>query len=170
MVRRSRAILGTAAFALAAPGTMLVLIPLVITNGHYGHPAIWSVAVGSALLALGGGVGLHAMARFVVDCRGTPAPSAAPEQLVVGGLYRYVRNPMYLAVVVGVAGEALLFARPILILWAVGFWLLVGSWVRMYEEPTLSRRFGGQYNYYCQHVRRWVPRLRPWTERVSEGH
>ncbi len=80
--------------------------------------------------------------RFVVEGFGTPAPVAAPERLVVGGVYRYVRSPMYVAVLATITGQALLLGRLGLLLYAGVAWLVVAAFVRWYEEPTLARRFG----------------------------
>ena len=98
--------------------------------------------------------------RFVVEGPGTPAPVAPTERLVVGGLYRYVRNPMYLAVAATVVGQALLLGRPILLLYAVVFIVAVTAFVHWYEEPTLRRQFGEQYEVYQRAVPAWWPRRR----------
>ncbi len=93
--------------------------------------------------------------------RGTLSPADPPRELVVRGLYRYVRNPMYLAVSLIVLGEALLTAsRGLLYYWAF-FFAIVNVFIIGYEEPTLRRRFGESYERYTQRVPRWVPRLRP---------
>jgi protein-S-isoprenylcysteine O-methyltransferase Ste14 len=106
---------------------------------------------------------MHAFARFVLEGVGTPAPVAPTEHLVVGGLYRYVRNPMYIAVAVTIAGQALILGRPALLLYAVLFGAIVYSFVRFYEEPTLRRTFGPDYDAYRRAVPGWRPRRRPWT-------
>jgi protein-S-isoprenylcysteine O-methyltransferase Ste14 len=100
--------------------------------------------------------------RFVVEGAGTPAPVAPPGQLVVGGLYRYVRNPMYLAVVATIAGQALALAQPALLGYAVAVGAAMAAFVHGYEEPTLSRQFGEQYQAYRRAVPAWWPRRRPW--------
>ena len=105
---------------------------------------------------------LQAFARFVVEGLGTPAPIAPTERLVIGGLYRYVRNPMYLAVGAIVVGQALLLGRAVLLAYGALFAVLVEAFVRWYEEPTLARRFGARYEAYRQAVPRWWPRTRPW--------
>ena len=103
-----------------------------------------------------------AFARFVVEGFGTPAPVAPTERLVVGGPYRYVRNPMYLAVGATIVGQALLLGRPILLLYAAAFAVVVLAFVRGYEEPTLAQQFGAEYEDYRRAVPGWRPRLRPW--------
>ena len=105
---------------------------------------------------------LHAFARFVVEGIGTPAPVAPTERLVIGGAYRYVRNPMYLAVGATIIGQALFFGQPVLLAYAAAFGALVFCFVRLYEEPTLRDRFGASYDAYRHAVPGWVPRLHAW--------
>ena len=107
-------------------------------------------------------------ARRVAEGRGTPAPVAPTERLVVGGLYRYVRNPMYLAVVAVIIGQGLALGQPVLLGYAAAVWLTVASFVRWYEEPTLARRFGAQYQAYRRAVPAWRPRVRPWHQDQPE--
>ena len=125
------------------------------------------------ILLLAGLIALvRAFVRFVVEGLGTPAPVAAPERLVVGGVYRYVRNPMYVAVLAVIIGQALILGRLGLLLYAGVAWLVVAAFVRWYEEPTLSRRFGADYEAYRRAVPAWWPRLRRWkpSERDEPGH
>ena len=111
---------------------------------------------------------LHAFARFVVEGIGTPAPVAPPQHLVVGGLYRHVRNPMYVAVAATIVGQAALLGRPALLLYAPGCsWPSVAAFVYGYEQPVLSERFGAEYDEYRRNVPAWWPRLRPWTGGAS---
>ena len=105
---------------------------------------------------------LSAFARFVIEGIGTPAPVAPPGQLVVGGFYRYVRNPMYVAVTATIVGQAALLGRPALLLYAAVFMAAVAAFVYGYEQPTLSERFGADYDEYRRNVPAWWPRLRPW--------
>src|ERR687896_690965 len=123
----------------------------------------WPAALGGLMVVVGVGVLLHAFGRFVVEGRGTPAPIAPTERLVVGGLYRHVRNPMYVAVGMTIVGQALLLGRPLLLAYAAVFWLVVASFVRGYEEPTLRARYGEEYAAYRRAVPGWWPRLRPWS-------
>ena len=116
------------------------------------------------VLLLAGSIALvHAFARFVVEGAGTPAPVAPTERLVVGGLYRHVRNPMYVAVAAVIVGQALLLGRPVLLAYAAAFGVAVWAFVRWYEEPTLERRFGAEYEAYRRAVPGWRPRRRPWA-------
>jgi protein-S-isoprenylcysteine O-methyltransferase Ste14 len=102
--------------------------------------------------------------RFVVEGLGTPSAiaAAAPERLVVGGVYSYVRNPMMLAILAAIVGQALILGQLGLLLYAAAFWLITAAGVRFYEEPALRRRFGADYEAYRRAVPAWLPRLRPW--------
>ncbi len=116
----------------------------------------------TGLLCIGLGAALLGMCiwEFARSGRGTLAPVDPPRELVVRGLYRYVRNPMYLSVTLIVLGEVLLTrSRPLLAYWAVWF-IAVNLFVIVYEEPTLRRRFGAGYERYTRDVGRWLPKLR----------
>jgi protein-S-isoprenylcysteine O-methyltransferase Ste14 len=111
------------------------------------------VAVGVALLAA-------CIWEFAHRGRGTLSPVDPPKALVVQGLYRYVRNPMYVAVSAIVLGEALLVrSTALLVYWAI-FFALVNLFVRFYEEPALRAQFGDSYERYTERVGRWLPRLK----------
>jgi protein-S-isoprenylcysteine O-methyltransferase Ste14 len=125
--------------------------------------------LGGVLLVAGLIALVGAFVRFVVEGFGTPAPVAAPEHLVVGGVYRYVRNPMYVAVLAAIVGQSLLLGRLGLLLYAGVTWVAVAAFVRLYEEPTLTRRFGADYEAYRRAVPAWWPRLRPWEPGEREG-
>src|SRR5215203_3507207 len=142
-MRKAQATLGTAAFLAAAPGVVAGLVPWMLTGWRQGD-SLWPPlrVAGAALVGVGAAVLLLAFAQFVVEGLGTPAPSAPTERLVVGGLYRYVRNPMYLAVVAVIAGQALVLGRWLLLAYALVFGATVWSFVHWYEEPTLRRQFG----------------------------
>jgi protein-S-isoprenylcysteine O-methyltransferase Ste14 len=164
-VRKARAAAGSLLFLLVAPGVVAGLIPWWLTGWELREPfRHWlPLRVGGALLIVAGGaVVLEAFWRFVSEGIGTPAPVAPTERLVVGGLYRYVRNPMYLAVAATLVGQALLLWQPVLLLYAAAFGAAVASFVRWYEEPTLLRQFGEQYDAYRRAVPAWWPRRRPW--------
>jgi protein-S-isoprenylcysteine O-methyltransferase Ste14 len=121
-----------------------------------------SRALGGVLIAAGAAVVLHAFARFAIEGLGTPAPIAPTERLVVGGIYRYVRNPMYLAVGSMIAGQALLLGQTELLGYLLAFAALCLGFVHLYEEPTLQRQHGAEYDAYRHAVPRWIPRLSPW--------
>lgn len=164
-MRSGRAAAGSLLFLVAAPGVVAGLVPWLLTGWDTASWVVDRAAIrmlGVALVAAGAAVLLDAFARFVHEGLGTPAPIAPTQRLVVGGLYRHVRNPMYLAVEATVVGQALLLGRPVLLAYAgilaVAFW----AFVRSYEEPTLARRYGREYDAYRRAVPGWVPRLRPW--------
>src|SRR5918993_2939440 len=164
-MRRSTAAIGSAVFFVLAPGVVGGLIPWLLTRWQAGEPLPYWMplrVLGGILLIAGLIALLSAFVRFVVEGLGTPAPVAAPERLVVGGVYRYVRNPMYVAVLAAIVGQALLLGRLGLLLYAVAAWLVAAAFVRWYEEPTLTRRFGADYEAYRRAVPAWWPRLRPW--------
>ena len=166
-MRRARAAAGSLLFLLVAPGVVAGLVPWWLTRWEVREPLPhWTSlpVAGGLLLVLGVVVLVHAFARFVVEGIGTPAPVAPTERLVVGGLYRYVRNPMYLAVAATIVGQALLLGQLALLLYAGVFVLVVAAFVRGYEEPTLERRYGEQYALYRRTVPGWLPRRPP-----SEG-
>ena len=100
--------------------------------------------------------------RFVTEGRGTPAPVAPTEQLVVGGLYRFVRNPMYVAVASMIAGQALLFRSAGVGAWLIVFLIAVVAFVKVYEEPGSAEQFGESYKRYRRAVPGWWPRLTPY--------
>ena len=144
-----------------APGVVAGLVPWWMAGWRVHDPLPhWVLlrGVGVALLTAGVFVLIHAFVRFVVEGIGTPAPVAPTERLVVGGLYRYVRNPMYLAVAATIVGQALLLGELILLLYAAAFVVVVAAFVRWYEEPTLRRQFGEQYEAYLSAVPAWWPR------------
>lgn len=165
-MRRSTAALGSAIFFLLAPGVVVGLIPWLLTRWQVREslPYYWAPVrvLGAILLVAGLIVLVQAFVRFVVEGFGTPAPVAASERLVVDGVYRYVRNPMYVAVLAAIVGQALIVGRLGLLLYAVATWLVVAAFVHFYEEPTLARRFGADYEAYRRAVPAWWPRLRPW--------
>jgi protein-S-isoprenylcysteine O-methyltransferase Ste14 len=164
-VGRARAAAGTLVFFVLAPGVVAGLVPWLLTRWEASGPLpawLGLRVAGAALLLAGTAVLVHAFVRFALEGLGTPAPVAPTSHLVVGGLYRYVRNPMYLAVTATIVGQALLLGRPALLVYAAVFGVAVTAFVRAYEEPTLARRYGDQYDAYRRAVPAWRPRLRPW--------
>jgi protein-S-isoprenylcysteine O-methyltransferase Ste14 len=157
-VRRLRAAAGSVLFLALAPGVVAGLVPWLLTGWRATGAPLWLQALGWVVLAAGGAVLLEAFARFVIEGVGTPAPAAPTEKLVVGGLYRYVRNPMYLAVAAVILGQAALLGRRVLVAYALLFGVTVWSFVHWYEEPTLSRQFGSAYDEYRTTVPGWCPR------------
>jgi protein-S-isoprenylcysteine O-methyltransferase Ste14 len=156
--KRARAVAGSALFLVVAPGTTAILIPYLLTGYELGSAWLPAQIAGAALTLAGGAVLLSAFARFALEGLGTPAPVAPTQTLVVEGLYRYVRNPMYLAVTATILGQWLLLGRPILLAWAVVFLVTTYAFVRGYEEPTLSATYGAEYERYRAEVPGWWPR------------
>ena len=162
-----RATWGTAIFFFLVPGTIGGLIPWSLVRDHsrFGMP---QAVVAGALLVIAGLVGvIAAFVQFVREGRGTPAPIAPTEELVVGGLYRYVRNPMYVAVGSIITGQALIFTSTAVLWWLLAFMVLVFSFVTFYEQPTLRRTYGESYATYLAAVPGWWPRLTPWRGQNS---
>jgi protein-S-isoprenylcysteine O-methyltransferase Ste14 len=157
-VRRARAAAGSIVFLAVAPGMVAAVVPWLLTRWHSTGPPVWLQALGWVAIAVGSGVLFEAFGRFVVEGIGTPAPVAPTETLVVGGLYRYIRNPMYVAVAAIVLGQAAALGRWVLVAYAAVFGATVWSFVHWYEEPTLLRQFGTQYEHYRKTVPAWWPR------------
>jgi protein-S-isoprenylcysteine O-methyltransferase Ste14 len=157
----SRAAWGSALFFVAAPGVVAGVVPWMITE--YDDPATPAVVVvGSLLVAAGLAALVACFVRFVREGRGTPAPVAPTHELVVGGLYRWVRNPMYVAVGAIILGQAVIFTSLGVLAWLVVFAIAVVSFVTAYEEPTLRQTHGEAYDAYRAAVPGWWPRLTPW--------
>jgi protein-S-isoprenylcysteine O-methyltransferase Ste14 len=164
-MRKPTAAVASAAFFVVAPGTVAGLGPWLITRWQLPDvgPA-WRVvqALGVVLIVAGTIPPVHAFVQFV-RAGGTPMPIAPTRHLVVGGFNRYLRNPMYAGLLLAVVGQAMLFRSPGLIAYAAAFWVITASFVRWYEEPTLTRQYGDEYQTYRRNVPAWWPRLRPWT-------
>ena len=159
--RKGNAILGSALFLALAPGFVAGVVPGLITGWQVDDqlPAPLR-AVGAVVGLFGIAFLLHAFARFALEGLGTPAPVAPTKRLVVGGVYRFVRNPMYLAVLAVIAGQALFFGSAAVAGYAALVALAFVAFVRIYEEPTLRAAYGAEYEAYCAEVPRWLPRLR----------
>src|SRR5262249_58833707 len=121
-----------------------------------------TLAIGIMLIIVGVPGLVDSFARFALQGVGTPAPIAPTRKLVATGLYRYVRNPMYVAVVAVILGQALLFSDWRLLWYAALFWLTCHIFILVYEEPTLKQTFGAEYEDFRANVPRWIPRLTPW--------
>jgi len=121
-------------------------------------------AIGALLIAAGITILLESFGRFALEGIGTPAPIFPPRRLVVTGFYRYVRNPMYVAATSLLLGQALLLGDIRILAYAMFALLATNLFVLTYEEPTLRKTFGAEYETYCAHVPRWIPRFTPWRE------
>ena len=159
-MRRPSAAAGSALFFAVAPAVVAGLIPWLLTGwdleGDWWLPLR---ILGWALIVAGAVVLVLAFVRFVVEGLGTPAPVAPTERLVVGGLYRYVRNVMYVAVTAAILGQALLLGSVALLVYAALAWAAMAAFAKLHEEPTLARRYGAQYEMYRRAVPAWWPRL-----------
>jgi protein-S-isoprenylcysteine O-methyltransferase Ste14 len=162
--RRRNVIVSVLFTLFGGPAIALVWLPLWITRFRVpaGEP-VWQMVAATALIILGGVPTFESMKRFVVVGRGTLVPTTPTEHLVVSGFYRHVRNPMYVGVLVAQAGEATLFRSRGLVVFALLLWLGFHLFVSLYEEPTLTRRYGDEYLLFKRNVPRWLPRLKPWT-------
>jgi protein-S-isoprenylcysteine O-methyltransferase Ste14 len=164
-VRRSPAVVGSVVFFLIGPGLEAGVGPWLVTRPGLWHAHGWPPALrvlGAALIAAWLAALVGVFARFVSEGAGTPSPAAPTARLVVGGAYRHVRNPMYVATAAVIAGEALAFAQPILLVAAALYVTALGLLGRFVEEPRLARRFGAAYDDYRAAVPAWRPRLRAW--------
>ncbi len=164
--RRWGAVAGSLVFLVLVPGTVAGAIPFWMTGWRVHPPLLGLPAlrlVGAVLALLGLASLVDSILRFALVGLGTPAPVAPPTRLVVSGQYRLVRNPMYVAVVAIVLGQGLLLGTVGLVSYAVVLWVFFEAFVLLYEEPALRARFGASYETYRRNVRRWWPRLQPWT-------
>ena len=148
------------------PGTALVYVPTALLWIHgwdmaqIDQPRLWIAVV---LSLAGAAMAGWTMSLFRRIGRGTPAPWAPPQKLVVMGPYRYVRNPMITSVLVMLVAEALFFASWQLIGWMAVFFIANNIYFPLFEEKGLEKRFGDDYHTYKKNVPRWIPRLSPWT-------
>lgn len=165
---RAQSVLASLVFTVVVPGTVAGLVPWLMTGWHrasdlFGIPGIW--AGGIVSIALGIPVLLSAIYKFATDGLGTPAPMAPTKHLVVSGPHRFVRNPMYIAVVAIILGQALVLGQPALLWYAGIVALATAAFAHLYEEPTLARQFGDEYARYRQSVHAWLPRITPYRPR-----
>ena len=161
-MRKTTAVAGSAVFLVIAPGVVAGLVPWWLTRWRTGAGYPVPVRItGAVVIAAGAAALLSAFTQFALEGHGTPAPPAPTGQLVVRGLYRFVRNPMYLAVLAVITGQALLLGRPVLLGYAAAVAAASITFVYGYEQPTLARRYGAQYEAYRRAVPGWWPRLPP---------
>ena len=148
-------------YATVFIGFWLVFLPARVVSWS-GMPSIaviglWQI-FGMILAAVGGAIALWCIFTFVFVGKGTPAPFDSPRRLVVRGPYRIVRNPMYVGAALVLAGAALYYKSLPLLAYAILFVLAMHLFVLLYEEPTLRRTFGDDYEVYCGRVGRWLPK------------
>lgn len=148
------------AFTIIVPGTVGFYVPIWIAAGWSGFPNAspgWERFSGLLTILLGLAVYLWCVWDFAMIGRGTPAPIDEPRKLIVRGLYRYVRNPMYIGVLLVIIGWATYFRSLGVVSYALCVGLVFHLFVVVYEEPHLRRRFGESYTHYCRTVHRWIP-------------
>lgn len=165
MKSRAASLIGSGLFLLIAPGTVAFYLPWLLSRWRFQSDlGDWEPLriLGAALALVGALALLECFWRFAWIGVGTPAPAAPTRHLIVSGLYRHVRNPMYLAVSALILGQALLFGEARLLAYGLAVWLLFHMFVLGYEEPKLSRSFPDDYARFRAAVPRWLPRLRPW--------
>jgi protein-S-isoprenylcysteine O-methyltransferase Ste14 len=164
-MRRSTAAAVSVAWGVALGGTFACLLPYLMSEWHFHRPLpYWTVAqAAGGLLICAGLVPLVESFVQFTKSGGTPVPVASPPRLVVSGSYRYVRNPIYAGFMAVLLGEALVFGSAGLLEYTAVAWCIGAAAVRCYEEPTLARKFGAEYQEYRRAVRAWIPRLHPWT-------
>jgi protein-S-isoprenylcysteine O-methyltransferase Ste14 len=161
MARRLFALVRTLVVAPAFISLWIYFVPRWIVGSHaFDNPR----PLGWIVVAIGAVIGLPCVWEFAWRGLGTPAPFDPPRRLVITGPYRFVRNPMYVGMGIALIGEALVFPNIMWLMLAmvVSLWAVVSVFIIQYEEPTLRRMFGADYEAYFREVHRWIPRLRPW--------
>jgi protein-S-isoprenylcysteine O-methyltransferase Ste14 len=146
-------------FTLIAPCSVALWIPYLITRNQTAYGGI-SLPIAILFFATGGMIYLWCQWRFATYGRGTPAPIDAPKKLVIRGLYKYVRNPMYVGVITALLGWVILYHSWRLLSLAVFIWICFELFIIFYEEPHLRKIFGAQHEEYCARVGRWFPKIK----------
>jgi protein-S-isoprenylcysteine O-methyltransferase Ste14 len=166
LMRKILALIASAVFFVLAPCVVAGLVPWWISQGGTDGISLgWPLqALGLLLVAAGGLVLLDSILRFALQGLGTPAPVFPTRHLVVSGLYRYVRNPMYVAVTSVILGESLLVGNARVLAYGLLVWVAFNLFVRLYEEPILRTTYADQYERFCLNVPRWIPRRSPWQD------
>ena len=149
----------TIIFTFLVPGTVTILVPYWLLSssvppmhlGLFRYFGVLPILIGAAIYFL-------CAWDFTFAGRGTPAPIDPPKELVVRGLYRYVRNPMYVGILSILLGEALFFASSRMFAYTAVVFTFFLFFVVLYEEPILRHKFGESYRQYCLDVPRWLPR------------
>ncbi|MGC2191111.1 MAG: isoprenylcysteine carboxylmethyltransferase family protein [Candidatus Dormiibacterota bacterium] len=159
--------IGTALAFPFGPGLIPLLIPWMITHWQAGAPYPLAVRTAGLVLIVAGGIlTVATFARFVTEGRGTPFPTDPPtsRKVMVGGPYRYVRNPMYVGFILAIVGQAFWLSRPVLFIYTLALLVFLVAFVHFWEERTMAKRYGAEYESYCKEVPGWWPR---WLRRTS---
>ncbi len=154
-------------FSFILPITVLVIVPVWIEKNWMININFFLFA-GSMLVLIGLMIMAVCISSFIRIGRGTLAPWSPTKKLVVRGLYRYVRNPMILGVLIVLLGEALALKSQNILIWAASFFVINTIYFIVYEEPDLEDRFGDEYREYKKHVSRWLPRRTPYRQHQNE--
>ena len=160
MTRSLAPVLNTILFTVLVPGTVAGLVPWWIAGGFHCPGSGFLTWLGILVTGVGAAIYFRCAWEFAVRGLGTPAPIAPTKFLVTTALHRYVRNPMYLGVGLVIFGEAALYRSLHVVEYGVAMLLTAHTFVVLYEEPTLRRQFGEEYERYLRTVPRWIPRLR----------
>ena len=147
-------------FTILVPGTVAGYIPYrIVLSEHESLQFAWSLEGAAALMLMGIGASIYSWCLwdFAITGRGTPSPVDAPTRLVVKGLYRYVRNPMYVGVITTILGWAALYRSLDTLQYTGLMFVLFNLVIFIIEEPSLRSQFSEAYKTYCQNVGRWIP-------------
>jgi len=162
---RFMASLGSGIFLFVAPGTVAGVVPWWMSRWRVSNslPGFMALRVmGALLMAVGFVLLMETFVRFAIQGIGTPAPVYPTKHLVVKGSYRHVRNPMYVAVVSLILGQGMVLGNVQVFVYGLCAWAAMHLFVLLYEEPTLRRTFAQEYEDFCTHVPRWIPRWTAW--------
>jgi protein-S-isoprenylcysteine O-methyltransferase Ste14 len=149
--------------SLILPVTVLILVPGWLTGFALKNWTLFTF-LGIFLSCIGLAILIITISSFIKKGKGTLAPWSPTKKLIITGLHAYVRNPMILGVMIALGGEALIFSSPKILNWLIIFFIINHSYFLSLEEPSLSRRFGNDYEEYKRNVRRWIPRLKPYRQ------
>jgi protein-S-isoprenylcysteine O-methyltransferase Ste14 len=153
-------------FSFILPVTVLVIVPLWIEKDRAFHSNIYFFA-GLILILTGLTTMAFCISSFIRIGKGTLAPWSPTKKLVIKGLYKYVRNPMILGVLIVLLGEAIALLSKSILIWAISFFIINTIYFIIYEEPDLEEKFGDEYREYKKHVSRWLPRITPYKQREN---
>jgi len=148
-------------FSFILPVIVLIIVPLNIENNILPHNTFALIA-GLLLIFTGLYIMILTITKFVRIGKGTLAPWSPTGKLVIDGMYRYVRNPMIIGVLIVLAGESIAILSLNIFIWTLIFFIINNIWYIFYEEPDLEKKFGDEYRKYKKSVPRWIPRLEPY--------